>query len=73
MESTKRKDWFAVAVKRDDDVTIRRIMKGSGGHYAKAIFYFLPTNRLNRCTAIVTGAVNLGDRKGIRIPCLYAT
>ena len=39
--------------------------------YAKTIFYFLRNDSVNVCKVKVTGkAVNLGDDKGMRIPCV---
>ena len=50
METTNKK--IAVAAKRNDDVTIGHIIKGSSGRYAKTIFYFLRADKLNICTVI---------------------
>lgn len=42
--------------------------KGTGGKYAKTIFFFLPSDGLNICLLEVTGkVVNTGDEKGTKV------
>ena len=68
-ETTNPLDRFAVAVLLDDNV-IGHLPKGKLGRYAKPISFFLQADAKNCCTAVVTGqAVNLGDKKGMQVPC----
>ena len=50
---------------------IGHLPKWTSGKYAKTIFYFLRNDSVNVCNVKVTGkAVNLGDDKDMRIPCV---
>ena len=50
---------------------IGHLPKGTSGKYVKTIFYFLRNDSVNVCKVKVTGkAVNLGDDKDMRIPCV---
>ena len=52
---------FAVAILLDDDIF---------GHLPKTISFFLQADARNVCTVMVMGkAVNLGDKKGMQVPC----
>ena len=45
------------------------MMKEERGKIAKTIFYFLHSDELNSCTAVVTSkAVNKKDKMGMEIP-----
>ena len=69
VETTNPLDKFAVAVLLDDDV-VGHLLKGRLGRYAKTISYFLQADSRNFCTVVVTGqAINLGDKKGMQVPC----
>ena len=71
MEPTNEVDKYAVAVIDEKENVVGHLPKGTSGKYAKTIFYFLKSDPLNNCVAKVTGkAINLGDDKGMRIPCL---
>ena len=68
MEPENVMDKYAVAVINNDTV-VGHLMKGESGKFAKTIFYFLRSDELNSCTAVVTGrAVNIKDGKGMQIP-----
>ena len=71
MEPQNEVDKYAVAVVDNENNVIGHLPKGRCGKYAKTIFYFLKTDSLNICHVKITEkAVNLGDNKGMRIPCL---
>ena len=60
-----------MAVVDNESNVIGHLPKWKSGKYAKTIFYFLKTDPWNICRVKITGkAVNLGDNKGMRIPCL---
>ena len=62
MELQNEVDKNAVAVLDKEKSVIGHLPKGTSGKYVKTIFYFLRN---------ATGkAVNLGDDKGMRIPCV---
>ena len=64
-------DKYVVAVLDKKNNVIGHLPKGTSGKYAKTIFYFLRNDSVNVCKVKVTGkAVNLGDDKGMRIPCV---
>ena len=68
MEPRNKVNKYAVAVV---DNVIGHLLKGKIGKYAITMFYFLKTDPLNICHVKITGkAVNWGDSKGMRIPCL---
>ena len=69
MEPENAMDKYAIAV-INNDTMVGHVMKGESGKFAKTIFYFLRSDELNSCTAIVTGrAVNKEDGKCRQIPC----
>ena len=71
MEPQNEVDKYAVAVLNKENSVIDHLPKGASGKYAKTIFYFLRNDSVNVCKVKVTGkAVNLGDDKGMRIPCV---
>ena len=71
MEPQNKVDKYAVAVVDNESNVIGHLPKGKSGKYAKTVFYFLKTDPLNICHVKITGkAVNLGDNKGTRNPCL---
>ena len=71
MEPQNKVDKYAVAVVDNENNVIGHLLKVKRGKYAKTIFYFLKTDPLNIFHVKITGkAVNLGDNKGMRIPCL---
>ena len=71
MEPQNKVDKYAVAVADNENNLIGHLPKGKSGKYAKTMFYFLKTDPLNICLAKITEkAVNLGDNRGMRIPCL---
>ena len=71
MEPQNEVDKYAVAVVNNDNDVIGHLPKGKSVKYAKTIFYFLKTDPLNICHVKITGKfLNLGDNKGMRIPCL---
>ena len=67
MESTNKKDKFAVAVFGHKNSVVGHLMNRKSGRFVKAIFYFLPASEYHRCKFCVTGkAVNQGDNKGMK-------
>ena len=57
--------------KEKEKSVIGHLPKGTSEKYAKTIFYFLRNDSVNVCKVKVTGkAVNLGDNKVMRIPCV---
>ena len=71
MEPQNEVHKYAVAVVDNENNVIGHLPKGKSGKYAKTIFYFLKTDPLKICHVKITRkAVNLGDNKGMRIPCL---
>ena len=71
MEPQNEVDKYAVAVLDKEKSVIGHLPKGKSGKYAKTIFYFLRNDSVNVCKVKVIGkAVNLGDDKGMRIPCV---
>ena len=71
MEPQNEVDKYAVAVVDNENNVVGYLSKGKSGKYTKVIFYFLKTDPWNICHVKITGkAVNLGDNKGMRIPCL---
>ena len=71
MEPQNEVDKYTMAVVDKENNIIGHLPKGKSVKYAKTIFYFLISDLLNICYIKITGeAVNLGDNKGIRIPCL---
>ena len=60
----------AVCVLKSDGAVGGHLAKRTTWTSVKTTFYSLREHPKNICTAIVTGKpVNLGDRKGIQIPC----
>ena len=71
MESQNEVDKHAVAVVNNENNVIGHLPKEKCGKFAKTIFYFLKTDPLNICHVKSAGkALNLGDNKRMRIPCL---
>ena len=69
MEPQNEVDKYAVAVLDKEKSVIGHLPKVTSGKYAKTIFYFLRNDSV--CKVKVTGkAVNLGDDKGMKIPCV---
>ena len=69
-ETTNPLDRFAVAVLLGDDM-VGHLPKGKLGQYAKTISFFLQADAKNSCAVVTTGqAVNLGDKKGMQVPCI---
>ena len=70
MEPVNVMEKYAVAVINNDAVVGHLMKEWGSSKFAKTIFYFLRSDDLNSCTAVVTGrAVNKKDGKGIQIPC----
>ena len=70
MEPDNVVDKYAVCVKKNN-VVVRHLPLGKDGRFAKMIFYFLGADRYAECKVIITGKeVNLGDGKGMQVPCL---
>ena len=68
-EVTNIVDRYVVAVLQEDEV-VGHSPKGKLGRYAKTISFFLTASVHNTCLVIVSGkAVNLGDGKGMQVPC----
>ena len=68
-EVTNIVDRYAVAVLQEDEV-VGHLPKGKLGRYAKTISFFFTASVRNTCLVIVSGrAVNLGDGKGMQVPC----
>ena len=71
MEPTNKEDKFAVAVIGPKGSIFGHLMKGKSGRFAKTIFYFLRASENNECKVRITGkAVNQGDNKGMKVPCI---
>ena len=71
MELRNKVNKYAVAVVDNENNVIGHLLKEKSGKYAITMFYFLKTDPLNICQVKITGkAVNWGDSKGMRIPCL---
>ena len=71
MELQNEVDKYAVTVFDNENNVISHLSKGKNGKYAKTIFYFLKTDPLNIChIKLVRKTINLGENKGMRIPCL---
>ena len=71
MEPDNIKDKYAMSVMRNGEI-VGHIQKGIAGNFAKNIFYFLRADKMSECYAIVSGnPVNLGDQKGMRVPCIF--
>ena len=71
MEPQEEVEKYAAAVVDNENNVTGHLPKGKSGEYAETIFYFLKTDPLNICHVKITGkAVNLGDNKRMRIPCL---
>ena len=71
MEPQNEVDKYAMAVLDKEKSVNGHLPKGTSGKYAKTIFYFLRNDSVNVCKVEVTGkAVNLGEDKGMRIPCV---
>ena len=71
MEPQNEVGKYAMAVVHNENNVIGHLPKEKNRKYAKAIFHFLKTDLLNISHPKTTGkAVNLGDNKGMRIPCL---
>ena len=68
-EPENKKDRFAVAVMKGVAI-VGHLPVCKSGRFAKTVHFFLRASVENECSAIVTGkAVNLGDRKGVTVPC----
>ena len=64
-------DKYAVAVLDEEKGVIGNLPKRASGKYAKTIFSFLRNDSVNVCKVKVTDkAINLGNDKGMRIPCV---
>ena len=49
---------------------VGHLPKVKQGRYAKTISFFLTASPRNTCSVVVSGkAVNLGDGKGMQVPC----
>ena len=71
MEPQDEANKYTVAVVENENNVIGHLPKEKGGKYAKTIFYFLKSDPLNICHVKITAkTVNVGDNKGMRIPCL---
>ena len=71
MEPQNEVGKYAMAVVHNENNVIGHLPKEKNRKYAKAIFHFLKTDLLNIYHPKTTGkAVNVGDNKGMRIPCL---
>ena len=69
MEPTNIMDKYAVCVKKDETV-VGHLKKGTSDRFAKTIFFFLRCDMTGSCCVKITGrAVNLGDKKGQKVPC----
>ena len=69
MEPTNEQDCHTVCVKKEGCV-VDHLEKGTSGKFAQIIFFFLRANKTASCDIIVTGRpVNLGDKKGQKVPC----
>ena len=59
----------AVCVEKENKI-VRHLPLRQSGKFAKTILYFLKAGELSSCKIVVTGKlVNLGDGKGIQVPC----
>ena len=64
-------DGFLEGFDDKENNVVGHLPKGKSGKYAKTIFYFLRSDPLNSSFVKVTGkAMNMGDDKGMQIPCL---
>ena len=71
MEPTNKKDKFTVAAIGHKNFAVDHLIKGKRGWFAKTIFYLLRASEYHGCRVRVTGkAVNQGDDKGMKIPCI---
>ena len=71
MEPLNKVNKYAVVVIDDENNVTGHLSKVKSEKYAKTIFYFLKTDPLNICHVKITrNTVNLGDNKGITVPCL---
>ena len=69
MEPDNAVDKYAVAV-MDKNRVVGHLMKGKNGTFAKTVFFFLRTDRINSATVKVAGkAINKGKGTGKKIPC----
>ena len=51
-------------------VIVGHLILGKTGRFAKIIFYFLRGHTDSKCEVIITDKrVNLGDKKGMQVPC----
>ena len=70
MTSNILSNKYTVTILKNENV-VDHLPKEKTGKYAKMIFYSLKSDPLCICKVNVTGKrVNLGDNKGMRIPCL---
>ena len=70
MEPNNVVDKYAVCVKKNN-VIVGNVPLGKDGRFAKMIFYFLRADRYAECKVIITSKeVNLGNGKGMQLPCL---
>lgn len=71
MEPTNKEDKFAVAVIGPEGRIVGHLMKGKSGRFAKTIFYLLRASEYHECKVRITGkAINEGDKKGMKVPCI---
>ena len=69
MDPDNAVDKYALAVMNKDRV-VGHLMKGKSGKFAKTVFFFLRTDKINSATVKITGkAVNKGKGTGKKIPC----
>ena len=70
MEQDNIMDKFAVAMVKSEAV-VGHIMKRKAERFAETVFYFLKANPFLKGYVEITGkAVNHGDLKGMRAPCI---
>ena len=70
MKPDNEVDKYAVCAKRNDAI-VGHLPHGKNGRFAKMIFYFLRADKYAECKVIITGKeLNLGDGKGMQVPCL---
>ena len=71
MEPQNKVGKYAMAAVHNENNVIGHLPKEKNRKYVKAIFHFLKTDLLNIYHPKTTvKAVNLGDNRGMRIPCL---
>ena len=69
MEPTNKMGKFAVAVIKNKKI-VGHLPLGKTWCFSKTIFYFLKCEYNDCKDEIADGKANLGDRMGMRVPCL---